>query len=282
MKSYDTKKELTGIYIIWYREMLLYFRNTIKLFTSFFAPIALTLFLGSGLASFFPTANQVENFSNFFYSGVLVLSIVINVFDATISLVWDKEFGFMREILVAPLSKTKIVLGKTLGAVTRGLMQGIALLIVSPILGVNIYPYQILLLLLLIILISITIASLGIIVATFIKRIETFTVLSQIVVSPLLFLSGAFFTLEKTPHFIQAISYFNPIFYAVNGTRILVFNTDFLPEKMSTMLVYNLNFGFIVLSAFALVTLVASIMAFSRISITEVIKKIIAETEDMI
>lgn len=262
--------------------MLLYFRNTIKIFSSFFVPIALTLFLGSGLASFFPTASQVENFSNFFYSGVLVLSIVVNVFDATISLVWDKEFGFMREILVAPLSKTKIVLGKILGAVTRGLMQGIAMLIIAPILGINLYPYQVLLLLLLIVLISIIIASLGIIVATFIKRIETFSVLSQIVVSPLLFLSGAFFTLEKTPRFIQAISYFNPVFYAVNGVRILVFNTDFMPEKMSAMMVYNLNFGFVVLIAFALVSLGTAIMTFSRVSITKVIQKIIAETEDMV
>jgi len=87
MKKGDFKKEWSGVYIIWYREMLLFFRNRIKLFTSFFVPIMLTIFLGSGLASFFPTANQVANFSNFFYSGVLVLSIVVNVFDSTISLV---------------------------------------------------------------------------------------------------------------------------------------------------------------------------------------------------
>jgi len=188
----------------------------------------------------------------------------------------------MREILVAPLSKTKIVFGKILGAVTRGLMQGIALLIVAPFLGISFYVYQIFLLLLLIILISITIASLGIIVATFIKRIETFSLFSQIVVSPLLFLSGAFFTLEKIPHWMQAISYFNPLFYAVNGVRILVFNTDFMPEKISNLLVYNLNFGFGVLTVFAVVSFGLAIMIFSRVSITEVIKKLIEETEDMI
>ena len=282
MKNESIKKEMAGVYIIWYREMLLYFRNKIKLFTSFFVPIMLTIFLGSGLASFFPTANQVENFSNFFYSGVLVLSIVVNVFDATISLVWDKEFGFMREILVAPMSKPKVVIGKILGAVTRGLMQGIALLIVAPILGINFFVYQIFLLLLLMVLISITIASLGIIVASFIKRIEMFSFFSQIFVSPMLFLSGAFFTLEKIPHWMQTISYFNPLFYAVNGVRILVFNTDFMPETMSNMLVYSLNFGFVVLSLFALITLGISIMIFSRVSITEVIKKLIEETEDMI
>jgi ABC-type polysaccharide/polyol phosphate export permease len=81
---------------------------------------------------------------------------------------------------------------------------------------------------------------------------------------------------------MQTISYFNPLFYAVNGVRILVFNTDFMPETMSNMLVYSLNFGFVVLSLFALITLGISIMVFSRVSITEVIKKLIEETEDMI
>lgn len=106
----------------------------------------------------------------------------------------------MREILVAPLSKTEIIFGKILGAVTRGLMQGIALLIIAPVLGINFFVYQIFLLLAIMILISIGIAGLGIITASLIKRIETFSVISQIFVSPLLFLSGAFFTLEKTPH----------------------------------------------------------------------------------
>lgn len=282
MNKSNFKKEWSGVYIIWYREMLLFFRNKIKLFTSFFVPIMLTIFLGSGLASFFPTANQVANFSNFFYSGVLVLSIVVNVFDSTISLVWDKEFGFMREILVAPLSKTEIIFGKILGAVTRGLMQGIALLIVAPILGINFYVYQIFLLILIMILISIGIASLGIITASLIKRIETFSVISQIFVSPLLFLSGAFFTLEKTPHWMQIISYFNPLFYAVNGVRILVFNTEFIPKPMANMIFYNFNFSVVALILFASISLIASIMVFSRVSIIEVIRKILEETEDMI
>lgn len=188
----------------------------------------------------------------------------------------------MREILVAPLSKTKIVIGKMLGAITRGLIQGVALILIAPFLGISLYIYQIFLLLLLMILISTIIAGLGIVVASFIKRIETFSLFTQIFVSPLLFLSGAFFTLEKTPYWIQSISYFNPLFYAVNGVRILVFNNDFMPEKMSNMLVYNFNFGFAVLIIFALLSLAISIMVFSRVSITEVIKKILEETEDMI
>jgi ABC-type polysaccharide/polyol phosphate export permease len=81
---------------------------------------------------------------------------------------------------------------------------------------------------------------------------------------------------------MQMISYFNPLFYAVNGIRILIFNNDFMPEKMSNMIAYNFNFGFIVLIVFALVSLGVAVMAFNRLSVGEVIKKILEETEDMI
>lgn len=277
-----TTKKLTSIYIIWYREMLLFSRNQLKVFTSFFIPTALVVFLGSGFVTFFPTASSIENFSNFFFSGALVLSIVLNVFDSTISLVWDKEFGFMREILVAPVSKAEIVLGKILGATTRGLIQGILFLALAPILNIYFSFSQIALLLLLIFLTSIGVAGMGIIVASYIKKIESFSIINQIFISPLVFLSGAFFTLEKTPVWMQTISYFNPLFYSVNGIRLLVFNTNFIPQKMSNMLFYNFNFAVIFLIFFASISLLVSTMIFSKVKITEVIRIILKETEDMI
>ncbi len=277
-----TTKKLTSIYIIWYREMLLFSRNQLKVFTSFFIPTALVVFLGSGFVTFFPTASSIENFSNFFFSGALVLSIVLNVFDSTISLVWDKEFGFMREILVAPVSKAEIVLGKILGATTRGLIQGILFLALAPILNIYFSFSQIALLLLLIFLTSVGVAGMGIIVASYIKKIESFSIINQIFISPLVFLSGAFFTLEKTPAWMQTISYFNPLFYSVNGIRLLVFNTNFIPQKMSNMLFYNFNFAVIFLIFFASISLLVSTMIFSKVKLTEVIRIILKETEDMI
>ena len=116
--------------------MLLFSRNHLKVFTSFFIPIFLVVFLGSGFMTFLPSASEIKNFSNFFFSGALILSIVVNVFDSTISLVWDKEFGFMREILVSPVSRTEIVIGKILGATTRGLMQGLMFLMLAPLLNI--------------------------------------------------------------------------------------------------------------------------------------------------
>lgn len=268
--------------MIWYREMLLFFRNKLKLFTSFFLPTILILFLGNGLATFFPNYDSSINFPNFFYSGIFVLSIAVNVFDSTISLVWDKEFGFMREILVAPLSKTEIVIGKIAGATTRGLLQGILLLVLAPILGILPSTYQLFLLIVLIILISISIAGLGIIAASYIKRIESFQLISQMVITPLVFLSGAFFTLERIPKWMQYISMSNPLFYAVNSIRFLLFGTDFIPRKMTKLLVYNFNFAFTITLLFAIVSFGVSIMVFNRVKLTAMIKKILEETEDMI
>ncbi len=262
--------------------MLLFSRNRLKVFTSFFIPTALVVFLGSGFVTFLPTASDIENFSNFFFSGALVLSIVLNVFDSTISLVWDKEFGFMREILVAPVSRAEIVIGKILGATTRGLIQGILFLILAPLLNIYFSWFQIYLLLLLITLTSIGIAGLGITVASYIKKIESFSIINQIFVSPLVFLSGAFFTLEKTPTWMQTISYFNPLFYSVNGIRLLVFNTNFIPKNMSNLIFYNFNFAIIFLIVFSLASLLISTMVFSRVKLTEVIRIILKETEDMI
>lgn len=188
----------------------------------------------------------------------------------------------MREILVAPVSKAEIVLGKILGATTRGLIQGILFLALAPILNIYFSFSQIALLLLLIFLTSVGVAGMGIIVASYIKKIESFSIINQIFISPLVFLSGAFFTLEKTPLWMQTISYFNPLFYSVNGIRLLVFNTNFIPQKMSNMLFYNFNFAVIFLIFFASISLLVSTMIFSKVKLTEVIRIILKETEDMI
>jgi len=268
--------------MIWYRDVLLFFRNKLKLMAVLFLPTLLILFLGTGLATFFPNYDSSINFPHFFYSGIFVLSIVVNVFDSTISLVWDKEFGFMREILIAPLSKTEIAIGKIAGATTRGLFQGMLLLMVGPILGIVPSFSQLLLLITLIILISISISSIGIIIASYMKCVESFQLISQLVVSPLVFLSGAFFTLERVPKWIRTISLSDPIFYALNSIRFLLFGNDFVPNGMSKLLIYNFTFCFIVTAVFALVTFALAIMVFNRVKLTSVIKKIIEETEDMI
>jgi len=269
-------KNWQGISIIWQRELLLFWRNKIKVFTSIFLPFILVLIFGKGMNAMLPDNILGFDFANFFYSGVLVLSVVVAVFDSTISLVWDKEFGFMREILAAPLLKTEVALGKLLGATTRGVIQGILTLMAAPFLNIQISLPSILLCLLFIFLISIGMAGLGIIISSKISRMETFSVLMQIVIGPLVFLSGAFFPLEKTPLWMQTISHYDPLFYAINGLRFILGN-KFVSAELSESIYYNFNFCFFITFSFALAMFIGAILAFNRLSIFKAIIKLIEE-----
>jgi len=265
LKKYISK-EWQAINIIWQRELLLFWRNKIKVSTSIFLPFILVLIMGKGMSALVTPQMLGFDFSHFFYSGVLVLSIVMAVFDSTFSLVWDREFGFMREILVAPISKTEIAVGKILGAASRGLIQGLLILAVAPFLEITLSPATIGLCLLFIILVSIGMAGLGVIIASHITRMETFSLLMQFVVSPLIFLSGAFFPIEKIPLWMQSVSHFNPLFYALNGLRYIL-GGKFVAPEYSHLIYYNFNFSLGVIFAFAMLGVIGAIMVFNKFSL---------------
>jgi len=272
-------KEWQAINIIWQRELLLFWRNKIKVFTSVFLPFILVLIMGKGMSAMLPNQILGFDFSHFFYSGVLVLSVVMAVFDSTISIVWDREFGFMREILVAPISKTEIALGKMLGAVSRGLIQGILILAVAPFLEITLFPSTVGLCLLFIILVSIGMAGLGMVISSHISRMETFSLLMQFVISPLIFLSGAFFPIEKIPLWMQTISHFNPLFYALNGLRFIL-GGKFVAPEYTHLIYYNFNFSLLVIFVFALVGFVSALMVFNKFSIFSIFVKRLEETRE--
>ncbi len=272
-------KEWQAINIIWQRELLLFWRNKLKVLTSIFLPFILVLIFGQGISSMLPSDIIGFDFAHFFYSGVLVLSVVVAVFDSTISLVWDREFGFMREILVAPISKTEIAIGKMLGAISRGLIQGILILMVAPFLHISLSVSTIGLCLLFIILISTGMAGLGIMVSSQISRMETFSLIMQFIVAPLVFLSGAFFPIEKIPQWMQIISHYNPLFYALNGLRYIL-GGKFIPPEYTHLIFYNFGFSLFIVFAFALVCFVGAILVFNKISILSMLVKIIEENEE--
>jgi len=117
-------KKLQTLYVIWYREVLIYLRNTLKFFTSIFLPLLILIFFGTGLKTMFPVSALHYDFSQFFFPGILCLSVSIMAISSTMSIVWDREFGFLKEILVSPISRPYIALGKILGATTTALIQG--------------------------------------------------------------------------------------------------------------------------------------------------------------
>ncbi|MDZ4245839.1 MAG: ABC transporter permease, partial [Dehalococcoidia bacterium] len=138
-----------------------------------------------------------------------------------LSVVWDREFGFLKEVMVAPLSRTGIVLGKAAGGAAVAVLQGAIMLIPAPFLGIKLTPLSILQIIVLLIIISLSLASLGILVASRMRSQQGFHIIVQLIVFPLIFLSGIFFPVNSVPVWLQIISKLNPMTYGVDGIRQL-------------------------------------------------------------
>jgi ABC-2 type transport system permease protein len=146
--------------------------------------------------------------------GVLTSSLF-----AGVSVVWDREFGFLREVLVAPLARTGIVLGKAIGAAVVALLQVLLLLLIAPIVGVALDVATVLALVPVVLILSISLSGLGILIASFMRSQQGFQLLIQVLIFPLIFLAGVFFPVDQAPGWLQVLSKLNPMTYGVDAIR---------------------------------------------------------------
>ena len=256
----------SGILAIWRREVLLFFRSKIKLFTSCFVPIFLVIVLGRGLAVALPIGSLGLgfDFEKFLYSGILVLSILVAVFDSMISLVIDRENGFMRELSVSPISKTGIAVGKILGGATRGFVQGCLVLLAGGFVGVQFSVSFLVVTLLVIALISFGSSCLAFLTISSIDRVEVFSFLSQIILSPLAFLSGAFFPLTRMPMWVQELSLFNPVFHFVNLGRSVLFKSHLYGSKVLGISCYSFEFSLVMSLLVTVIFFILAVVVFNN------------------
>lgn len=258
-------KKLQTLYVIWYREVLIYLRNSLKFFTSIFLPLLILVFFGLGLKTIFPTSVLHYDFVQFFFPGILGLSITIMAISSTMSIVWDREFGFLKEILVSPTSRSSIALGKILGATTTALLQGALILLTTPYLGINFDIPLFVKVMLVIFLVSYGMAALGIFFASRLKRIESFSILSQIIFAPMAFLSGAFFPLKNVPAWMMTIAHYNPLAYGIDALRWTVLSKSLGPEEIMLMTSHSLPLCLFFLLVFNIVMTFLSIRVFKKL-----------------
>jgi ABC-2 type transport system permease protein len=140
--------------------------------------------------------------------------------------VWDREFGFLKEVLVAPLSRSGVALGKTLGGASVAMLQAILLLVLAPIVGVDLTPLLVLKLIPLMLLLAMTVSALGILIASRIQSMQAFQMVMQVVVFPMIFLSGVFFPVENVPVWLEVLTKINPVTYGVDAIRQLFLTSD--------------------------------------------------------
>ena len=210
---------LRGIYAIWYREALRLRRDRLRLVGHLLSPLLFLLVFGVGLGRAIGSLTPGLDFISFLFPGIVGMSVLMIAFMSGISVVWEREMGFLKEVLVAPIPRASLVIGKTLGGATVALVQGIIMLVLSPLAGIEITPGVILRLVPLMLLVAVSIGGLGVLLASRMYSMEGFQVLMNILVMPMLFLSGVFFPVQNLPAWLGVIVRINPVTYGVDAIR---------------------------------------------------------------
>jgi ABC-2 type transport system permease protein len=215
--------DLRAIKVVWHRELIAFGRNRVRVAVALMQPLLFLFVLGTGLSSVTRGTAGDISFRTFMFPGVLALAVLMPSFFAAGSIVFDREFGFLREMLVAPVRRGSIVVGKCLGGATVAGAQGAVLLCLARLAGVPYAPVMLVSLLALLVLLSFALVSFGVMAAAGISNFQSFMALGQLLIFPMLFLSGAMFPLSGLPGWLAVLTRIDPISYAVDPMRRAVF-----------------------------------------------------------
>lgn len=216
----NRRRELYAIYVMWLRQMKRFSRARSRILATIIQPLFFLIILGFGFnIATFPGLQG--NYLHFLAPGIIAMSILFSSMFTGVAVLWDRQFGFLQEVLVAPVSRLSIVIGRTLGGATIALLQGFIILLISLGLGISIVgPGNFVLAVVIMILLSFSAVGFGLIIASVMRDFEGFQVIMNLILMPLLFLSSAFFPLGKTsPLWLKIIMFANPLFYMVDGIR---------------------------------------------------------------
>jgi ABC-2 type transport system permease protein len=231
--------DLRAVKIVWQRELIRFFQDRPRIVSSLLQPILFLFVLGTGLSRLVSGGTGGLNLRTFLFPGVLAMSTMFTAIFSAGSIVWDREFGFLREMLVAPIRRSAIVLGKCLGGATVATFQGLIVLCLAGLVGV---PYNALLILTLVaelMLLSFTLTALGVLLAARMKNIQAFFAMTQVFLMPMFFLSGALYPLSNLPTWLYVLNRIDPLTYVVDPMRRAVF----AHLRVSTLAGRTLNSG---------------------------------------
>ncbi|MCL4874986.1 ABC transporter permease [bacterium] len=246
-----------AIYVITLREFKRFFRQKGRLVVTAARPLIWLFIVGSGFTMLIDT-DEVE-YIQFILPGIVGMTILFSSIFSTISVVWDREFGFLREMLVSPVSRVTIVFGKLLSGTTLSVFQGAVLLLIAPFLGLGVGVLDFLAMFVLMALVALAITALGLFVASFLTSLEGFNVIMNFIVLPMFFLSGALYPVGSLPPYIKVFAYINPLCYGVDSFKhVLLPGTGQLAPEFPMLL----DVAFV--SVFAAAFTFASAFVFER------------------
>jgi ABC-2 type transport system permease protein len=237
------RHDLRGVRVVWQREMIRFSRDRLRILTSLIQPVLFLFVLGTGLSTITTGSTQDINLRTFMYPGALSMAVLFTAMFSAASIVWDREFGFLREMLVAPVSRWSILLGKCLGGATTAALQGVIVLALAGLVGVPYSPALILVVLGEMLLLAFTLTAFGVMIAARIKQFQSFMAINQMLLMPLFFLSGALFPLANLPGWLQVLTRIDPLTYAVDPIRRAVFDHLDVPAGVMAKLNPGVTWG---------------------------------------
>jgi ABC-2 type transport system permease protein len=273
----DTRlASLRAIYIIWYRDILRYWRDRWRLAASLAQPLLFLIVFGSGLSSSlkgsssFGGANGVS-YIQFIYPGIIGMAILFTAIFGAMSIVWDREFGFLKEVLVAPIDRSAVAIGKALGGTTQAMIQGLILLVLAPFVGVKLSVLTVLTMIPLAAVLAFGLSSFGVALASSMKSMQGFQVVMNFLMMPMFFLSGALFPLTGLPGWMTFLTRIDPASYGIDPLRRVVLSESGLPGAVIDQLGLTINGQLLpipvevgIMLGFGVVMLAIAVVSFKR------------------
>lgn len=255
-----------GIWVVSYRELLRFIQERSRLISSFGMPLIFLVVFGAGFGRMIGTVVPGVDYIQFMYPGILAMTVLMNSLMSGISIVWDREFGFLKEILVSPLDRRSILLGKATGSALVAIMQGGIMLVLAPFLGVSVTVLMVLKLIPIIFAVSISISSLGLLVASRMKSQQGFQMVIQLLIMPLIFLAGVFYPVNNVPVVMEVISKINPLTYGVDAIRQVFLGSESSYSIGITIFSHTMSIldDILVVIVLGVVLMSAAVWAFNR------------------
>ncbi len=251
------------IWVIAYRELLRFVQDRPRLFSSFSMPIIFLVIFGAGFGRLIGQMMPGVDYVQFMYPGILAMTVLMTSVMSGVSIVWDREFGFLKEVLVSPLSRSGVLAGKAVGAATIAIIQGAIMLVLAPIVNVPINLGTVLALLPLLLILSLALSGLGLLIGARMRSQQGFQIVMQLVIFPMMFLSGIFFPVSGVATWLEVLSKLNPVTYGIDAIRQV-----FLGTEVAGVTVFGHTMGIvdsaIVVSMAGVVFLTAAIWAFNK------------------
>ena len=265
---------LGAIYIVWWRDVLRYWRDRARVGASLAQPLLYLVIFGTGLASslgggFGASAGAAGiSYIQFIYPGVISMSVLFTAIFGAMSIVWDREFGFMRELLVAPIDRSAIAIGKTLGGATQAMIQGLILLVLAPFVGVYLDPLVLLELVVLVFVLAFGLSALGVALASGMRSMQGFQMVMNFLMMPIFFLSGALFPLVGLPGWMTVLTRLDPASYGIDPIRRVLLGSSGIPVDRFALTLFDRTLAIpveaTIVIAFGLVMLAIAVRSFQR------------------